>query len=187
MFNPAIAPDKKNFFFTSSEVHFGERHFYKMANGSRDRIKLTSMPGNNDVTPSPDGSRLAIVYSYSNKPLELYVDGKKLTDSPAEGFKKYPWGDPEIVMVPARDGAPVPARLFKSDCHQRRPAVIFVHGSGYLQNVHKYWRPVTRANTCSTTFSSITAISCSIWITGPAPDMARTGGLQSIATRAAST
>jgi dipeptidyl aminopeptidase/acylaminoacyl peptidase len=82
--------------------------------GSRERIKLTSMTGNNDVTPSPDGNRLAIVYSYSNKPWELYVDGKELTDSPAQDFKKYPWRDPEIVMVPARDGAPVPARLFKS-------------------------------------------------------------------------
>jgi dipeptidyl aminopeptidase/acylaminoacyl peptidase len=140
VFNPVIAPDKKDFFFTSSEVHFGERHFYKMAIGSRERIKLTSMTGNNDVTPSPDGSRLAIVYSYSNKPWELYVDGEKLTDSPAEDFKKYPWRDPEIVMVPARDGARVPARLFKSPTVTKGgPAVIFVHGSGYLQNVHKYW------------------------------------------------
>jgi dipeptidyl aminopeptidase/acylaminoacyl peptidase len=140
VFNPLIAPDKKNFFFTSSEVHFGERHFYKMAIGSRERIKLTSMTGNNDVTPSPDGSRLAIIYSYSNKPWELYVDGKKLTNSPAEDFKKYPWRDPEIVMVPARDGAQVPARLLKSPTVTKGgPAVIFVHGSGYLQNVHKYW------------------------------------------------
>jgi dipeptidyl aminopeptidase/acylaminoacyl peptidase len=140
VFNPVIAPDRKNFFFTSSEVHFGERHFYKMAIGSRERIKLTSMTGNNEVTPSPDGTRLASVYSYSNKPWELYVDGKKVTDSTAEDFKKYPWRDPEIVMVPARDGVQVPARLYKLATVARGgPAVIFVHGAGYAQNVHKYW------------------------------------------------
>lgn len=140
IFNPTISPDRKNFFFTSSEVHFGERHFYKMAIGSHERIKLTSMTGNNEVTPSPDGTRLAIVYSYSNKPWELYVDGKKLTDSTADDFKKYPWRDPEIVMVPARDGVQVPARLYKPATVTRGgPAVIFVHGAGYAQNVHKYW------------------------------------------------
>jgi dipeptidyl aminopeptidase/acylaminoacyl peptidase len=140
VFNPEIAPDKKGFFFTSSEVHFGERHFYRMAFGSKERTKLTSMTGNNEVTPSPDGKRLAIVYSYSNKPWELYVDGKKLTDSPADDFKKYPWRVPELVMVPARDGAQVPAHLFRPAAAARGgPAVIFVHGSGYTQNVHKYW------------------------------------------------
>jgi dipeptidyl aminopeptidase/acylaminoacyl peptidase len=140
VFNPEIAPDKKSFFFTSSEVHFGERHFYRMAIGSRERIKLTSMTGNNEVTPSPDGKRLAIVYSYSNKPWELYVDAKKLTDSPAEDFKKYSWRDPEIVMIPARDGVEVPAHLYRPvTAVNGGPAVIFVHGSGYTQNVHKYW------------------------------------------------
>src|SRR5262249_5186999 len=48
VFNPVISPDKKSFLFSSSEVHFGERHFYKMAIGSRERVKLTSMTGNND-------------------------------------------------------------------------------------------------------------------------------------------
>ena len=50
VFNPEIAPDKKSFFFTSSEVHFGERHFYKMAFGSRERTKLTSMTGNQEIS-----------------------------------------------------------------------------------------------------------------------------------------
>ena len=145
VFNPTISPDKKSFFFTSSEVHFGERHFYKMAIGSRERVKLTSMTGNNDVTPSPDGTRLAIVYSYSNKPWELYVDGKKLTDSPSDDFKKYSWRDPELVMIPARDGVGVPARLYKpTTVTKGGPAVVFVHGAGYAQNVHKYWSSYSR-------------------------------------------
>lgn len=140
IFNPVIAPDKKHFLFTSSEVHFGERHFYRMAIGSRDRVKLTSMTGSNQVTPSPDGSQMAVVYSYSNKPWEMFIDGRKVTDSPSEEFRKYPWRDPELVLIPARDGVQVPARLYKPNTPAKSaPAVIFVHGAGYAQNVHKWW------------------------------------------------
>jgi dipeptidyl aminopeptidase/acylaminoacyl peptidase len=43
-------------------------------------------------------------------------------------------------MVPARDGVRVPARIFKPANYRRGgPAVIFVHGSGYLQNVDHKW------------------------------------------------
>ena len=41
---------------------------------------------------------------------------------------------------PARDGTMIPARVFKpANYRPGGPAVIFVHGAGYLQNVHKYW------------------------------------------------
>ena len=44
------------------------------------------------------------------------------------------------MKVPARDGVKVPARLFKpANYTQGGPAVIFVHGAGYLQNVDHKW------------------------------------------------
>jgi dipeptidyl aminopeptidase/acylaminoacyl peptidase len=44
------------------------------------------------------------------------------------------------VTFKARDGVEVPARLYKPANFRRGgPAVIFVHGAGYLQNVHKWW------------------------------------------------
>jgi dipeptidyl aminopeptidase/acylaminoacyl peptidase len=65
---------------------------------------------------------------------------KKLTDSPAKDFWEYSWLDVPIVQIPVRDGTKVPARFFKAANYQRGgPAVVFVHGSGYAQNVHKYW------------------------------------------------
>jgi len=138
--DPIIGPENKNWFLTTNEVHPGERHFYRMVIGSRERVKLTSMEGNNQVYPSPDGKKLAIVYSYSNKPWELYIDGKKVTDSPSTEFKAYAWRDPELISIPARDGVQVPARIYRPNpLPKGAPAVIFVHGSGYLQNVHKWW------------------------------------------------
>jgi dipeptidyl aminopeptidase/acylaminoacyl peptidase len=45
-----------------------------------------------------------------------------------------------VVTFTARDGANVYARVYKSPKFVKGgPAVIFVHGAGYVQNAHKYW------------------------------------------------
>jgi dipeptidyl aminopeptidase/acylaminoacyl peptidase len=45
-----------------------------------------------------------------------------------------------LIQIPARDGAKIQARLYKpANPHSTKPAVIFVHGAGYLQNAHKWW------------------------------------------------
>jgi dipeptidyl aminopeptidase/acylaminoacyl peptidase len=105
------------------------------------------MTGNNDVSLSPDEKHIAILYSYSNKPWELFLkpnnakaEAKQLTSGQSEEFKAYNWKDPELVNFTAQDGASVPARLYKPSAEKSNgAAVIFVHGAGYLQNVHKWW------------------------------------------------
>ncbi len=142
-----LSDDKTKFFLTTSEVHPGERHLYVMPAEGGPRVKITSMAGNNQATVSPDEKMLALIYSYSNKPPELYIqenrpnaEGKKITSSPAPEFWNYNWIDPPIVTFTARDGATVYARLYKPKAAKRGgPAVIFVHGAGYLQNVHRWW------------------------------------------------
>lgn len=147
VFDVSLSKDKKSFYFTSSEVHFGERHFYKMNIDGSNKTKLTSLTGNNQVLLSPDEKYFSILYSYSNKPWELFLSENKtdnlpeqITFSSSEEFNNYPWRDPQIVSFTARDGANVPARLYTPvNPIPGRPAVIFVHGAGYLQNVHKWW------------------------------------------------
>lgn len=145
-----LSQDKTRFFFTSSEGSPFERHLYSMPVGGGERTRLTSMAGNNDATISPDETALAIVRSYSNKPPELYLapnkpnaaanEIKQVTTSPTEEWLSHNWIDPPIVTFKARDGAEVPARLYKPANWKRGgPAVFFVHGAGYLQNVHKWW------------------------------------------------
>jgi dipeptidyl aminopeptidase/acylaminoacyl peptidase len=102
------------------------------------RVKLTSGDGDHEGSVSPDGKVVAEVFSYTNKPPEVYVGGKRVTNSPAPDFANYPWLDVPIVEIPARDGANVPARFYKP-AHPNGRAVIFVHGAGYLQNVHRWW------------------------------------------------
>lgn len=150
-----LSPDKKTFYITTNEIDPGQQQFYKLdiANGKQQRI--TTMTGANDVTASPDGKNLAILYSYSNKPWELYLQ-KNEQGSPARQitnkaespeWKAYPWRDPEVITFTARDGAKVYARVFKpSNPKPGMPAVVFVHGAGYLQNAHKWWSSYFREN-----------------------------------------
>jgi dipeptidyl aminopeptidase/acylaminoacyl peptidase len=149
-----LSRDKKYFYIITNEVHPGEQHFYRLniTDGKKERI--TTMTGANQVIVSPDEKNLAILYSYSNKPWELYLQenppaGKQVKPAEpiqitnlaqSEEFKSYSWKDPELITFKARDGADVYARLYKpASPHPAKPAVIFVHGAGYLQNAHKWW------------------------------------------------
>lgn len=143
-----LSPDKRNFFITTNEVHPGEQQLYRLPVTGGKAVRLTEMTGANQTTLSPDGVALSIMYSYTNQPWELYIQesrpGKKavqITDrAKSETFSSYSWRDPELVNVPASDGKFIPARLYRpAKPHPARPAVIFVHGAGYLQNAHKWW------------------------------------------------
>ncbi len=140
-----LSKDKKFFYITTNEVHPGEKNVYKLPVIGGKAERLTSMTGANEVTFSPDEKWMAIRYSYSNKPWELFLQENKpgakpiqITNSLTEEFKSYPWRDPELTTFKARDGAEVYTRVFKP-ANPNGAAVIFVHGAGYLQNAHKWW------------------------------------------------
>ncbi len=143
VFNPELSRDAKSWTFTSSEVSPFVRHFYKMKVNGGKRTQLTRMDGKNSVTVNPDGKTMAILRSYTNKPTELYIGDKQITKSPKSSWQTYDWRAPEIVNVPASDGVDVPAQLFVPET-ANGAAVIFVHGAGYLQNVHHWWSSYSR-------------------------------------------
>lgn len=147
IYDPFISVNKEYWYFTSNKVHPGERHFYKMPIDGGNPIQLTTLEGRNDVFLSPDESILAIRHSYSNSPWELYIQKnetgaspEKITNSLTGEFSDYPWRIPEMVTFKAEDDIMVPARLYRPENPENNgPAVIFVHGAGYLQNAHKWW------------------------------------------------
>lgn len=142
-----LSRDKKTFYLVSNRESPFEHQFYHLpASGGR-MTQITYMKGGHEVTVSPDEQWLAIRYSYSNQPWELFVmanekggEMMQLTESTTGAFNSYPWRDPEIIHFQARDGAEVPASLYRPDPEEKNgAAVIFVHGAGYLQNVHHWW------------------------------------------------
>ena len=146
-----LSRDGRRFFVTSTEQHPGERHLYSVPVDGGGRTKITSMTGSHDTQPSPDESMLGVIYSYSTKPPEVYLmpnrpgaTATQVTTTPTEQWRAFQWIDPKVITFKARDGADVHARLFTPEMigarrDPTRPAVMFVHGAGYLQNAHKYW------------------------------------------------
>lgn len=147
-----LSQDKTKFYFTSSEGSLFERHLWSLPIGGGARTQITRLPGNNQVDISPDETMLADVRSYSNKPPELYLIPNKpmdektaasltsVTISPVPEFFANNWIDPPIASFKARDGATVYGRIYLPQNYQGGgPAVLFVHGAGYLQNVHRWW------------------------------------------------
>lgn len=136
---------KKHFYIITNEIHPGEKHFYKLSVDSGKAERITTMTGAHEVELSPDEKMIAFRYSYSNKPWELFVMENKvgakpqqITNSLTSEFKSYPWRDPLVTTIKARDGQDIYTRVFKP-AKPNGAAVIFVHGAGYLQNAHKWW------------------------------------------------
>jgi dipeptidyl aminopeptidase/acylaminoacyl peptidase len=142
-----LAPDGRTFILHTNEGDFAQVHAWTLDPGSGRRTRLTQDEGRQDVVMSPDGRTLAVVHSVANRPPELFLranrpraPGRAVTESPTAAWRAFPWIRPEIVMIPASDGVPVPARFYRpAGAPANGAAVVFVHGAGYLQNVHKWW------------------------------------------------
>lgn len=146
-----LSPDGKTWYLTTNRESFAEVHFYTMPANGGTLTEVTTDVGRQEASVSPDGRWLAIAHSTADHPAELYVQEnrsgramRKITESTTEEWRRGPWIKPEIVMIPARDGVMVPARLYRpwegtAAPAGQRPAVLFVHGAGYLQNVHNWW------------------------------------------------
>jgi dipeptidyl aminopeptidase/acylaminoacyl peptidase len=143
-----LTRDKSNYYVTSSEgANFSERNLFTIPVHGGVHTRITKATGGHTVAISPDEKLVADVYSYINKPPELYIQpnqpgaaSMKVTTSPAPEFNEYAWQDIPIVQIPARDGVMVPGHFMKPATFKKGgPAVIFVHGAGYAQNVDKWW------------------------------------------------
>ena len=141
--------DEKHIYYSASlEGNPFEVQNFRIPLAGGQAEQLTSECGRADALLSPDGKYVASIASSSEKPWEVYLKGygengigQQITDSPSPAFKSWNWIDPEIVHFKARDGVMVPAQIFKpAKPHKNKPAVVFVHGAGYMQDVHRWWR-----------------------------------------------
>lgn len=111
--------------------------------------RLTEIGGVGGYSLSPDNSAVLVQYSGSYLRPQIAVvsaDGsnaRKLTDTRSETYKAMDWIQPQVVEVPSTHGAgKIYAKLYKApdfDPSQAHPAVLFVHGAGYLQDVDTGW------------------------------------------------
>ncbi|MEL7061281.1 MAG: prolyl oligopeptidase family serine peptidase [Acidobacteriota bacterium] len=130
-------------------------HVYRVAPDGGEPQQVTTLGGRIEgYALSPDDSRLMLLRSQITRPQEIYVQAAEpgapalqLTDSVSEAFAAVDWVVPEIVEVPSSvHDRPVWARLYLPRDRSRLrgadgaiPAVVFVHGAGYLHNAHAGW------------------------------------------------
>jgi dipeptidyl aminopeptidase/acylaminoacyl peptidase len=144
-----IPEQRTHFYLRTNEGSPFDQHFYRMEFDGSNRTRITSGEGNFAATVSPDGERMAVIHSTITRPPELFVAENRpgaaleqVTVSPTDEWLGFPWIDAEIIHFEARDGTMVPARIYRpSDfgVAANGGAVLFVHGAGYLQNVHRWW------------------------------------------------
>lgn len=148
--DPVLSSDDQFIYFKANVAHPGNYEVYRavLANGNTEQ--LTKLGGSTDFMLSPDEQKLLLRHSTNLMPEELYVadaapgaEVKRLTDTVSAEFKQLPLVAPQIVAVPSSHGEqPVFSKVYYPADYQqgeKRRAVIFNHGAGYLQNSDMGW------------------------------------------------
>jgi len=147
---PVLSREGASLFVTANREHPGIVEAYRVDVRSGEMTRLTRHEGLLSFVLSPDEKQLAFLGSKVTQPEELYVQpfkagaaARKLTDTVSTEFRAVAWSEPEVVAVPSSHGAgKVWARVYTPPGwapDRKHPAVAFVHGAGYLQNVHHGW------------------------------------------------
>jgi len=144
--SPLLSPDGRWFYLRANVEAPYSYDLYRVALDGGPLERITRFKAINDFALSPDGKRLAVSHSSAYVPAQLAVveiaNGavRELTDTRSAPFKAIDWIQPQIVAVPSsHTKAPIYAKLYRPrdfDATRKHPIVLFVHGAGYLQNVH---------------------------------------------------
>ncbi len=134
-------------YYPSTEVSPSERHLYRIQPDGSDKRKLSTRAGLNVAQVSEDGQHIAWLLADLKNPLDLYVDQRRVTTSPRAEFARYEWPETRFVQFPSRgDSKTVAAKVLLPPGYRLedksappRPAVLFIHGSGYATSVLKQW------------------------------------------------
>ncbi len=147
--SPVISPDGKWFYLRANAEAPYAYDVYRVAVGGGELQRITSVQGMQEFGLSPDGRQIAILRSGPYLPPQLAIasaDGgaaRDLTDTRTPEYKSIAWPELRIVEVPSTHvKQPIYAKFYLPkdfDASKKYPAVLFVHGAGYTQNVHRQW------------------------------------------------
>lgn len=148
--NVVQSPDGQYLYYEANPVHPGSYDVYRHDLRAARSEAVTDLGGLNDFVLSPDGTRLLVSHSTTTRPPELHVqrarpgaEPARLTSTVSDAFLAIDWVEPEIVPIPSsHQDRPIYSRVYGRGAAPGvgpRPAVVFVHGAGYLQNAHHGW------------------------------------------------
>ena len=150
--SPRVSTDGAFLYFEANRNHSGVFDIYRApvpVAGTGVIEQVTALGGLNSFRLSPDDRHLLIVHSTATRPPELWLqdaspgtEAIQLTETASPDFLAVDWVVPRFVEVPSSHvDRPIHARLYlpPDSTEAPRPAVVFVHGAGYLQNAHQGW------------------------------------------------
>jgi dipeptidyl aminopeptidase/acylaminoacyl peptidase len=143
---PALSADGRWFYVLGNVKAPYSYDVYRVPSGGGELKPVTKLAGVEKFSLDRTGARLLVKHSspYMNAQIAVVkADGTgaahELTDTRMAEYKSMAWIAPEIVKVPSThfDGV-IYAKVYRAQGAPvaKHPAVIFIHGAGYLQNVH---------------------------------------------------
>jgi dipeptidyl aminopeptidase/acylaminoacyl peptidase len=119
---------------------------YRVPSTGGPLARVTRLGGVESFSLARDARQLLVTHSSSYVPSQIAVvraDGAQgsheLTDTRTPAYRSLSWMAPQIVQVPSSHGGGVIyAKVYGAGTAEGapRPAVVFVHGAGYTQDVH---------------------------------------------------
>lgn len=150
-----LTQNDEYFYYKANKKHPGIYEVYQVPATGGESKALTNLNGMTDFVLSPAQDTLLLTHSTLAMPPELYVlalnnseqpEPIKLTNTVSEEFLSIDWTLPAIVAIDSsHTEQPIYSRVYMpsnndtTDSSQKRKAVVFNHGAGYLQNAHLGW------------------------------------------------
>ncbi|MEM1081124.1 MAG: alpha/beta fold hydrolase [Pseudomonadota bacterium] len=140
--------DGRTVWMLSNRSHPTEYDLYRLTSTDRNMQRLTELRGLESYQLHPLTQQVAIRFSRSYLPAQagvLDAGHQQLmvqTDTRTDNYRAIEWQLPQIVGIESKHGAEraIWSKFYPARDHlapdQLRPAVLFVHGAGYLQNTH---------------------------------------------------
>ncbi len=144
---PALSADGRWFYVLSNAQALYSYDVYRVPSDGGELRRVTRLQGLEKFALDQRGKDLLVTHSAPYVRAQLAVlkaDGsdaaRELTDTRTADYKSISWTEPEIVKIPSTHfNGVIYAKVYRGAADAapaKRPAVIFIHGAGYLQNVH---------------------------------------------------
>ncbi|HEY2782857.1 MAG TPA: prolyl oligopeptidase family serine peptidase [Steroidobacteraceae bacterium] len=148
--SPQLSEDGRWFYVISNETAPYSYDAYRVPSSGGALQRLTKLEGVESTAVDRSGRQLLLTYSTPYMRSQIAVakaDGsgapRELTDTRTPEYKSMTWIQPEIVKVPSTHfGGVIYAKLYRDKNaagSAKKPAVLFIHGAGYLQDVHLHY------------------------------------------------
>jgi dipeptidyl aminopeptidase/acylaminoacyl peptidase len=145
--DPALSADGRWFYVLSNARAPYSSDVYRVPSGGGKLQRVTQLQGLETFALDQQGKDLLVTHSAPYVRAQLAVlkaDGsdaaRELTDTRTADYKTMSWNEPEIVKIPSTHfSGVIYAKVYRGAVDAapaKRPAIIFIHGAGYLQNVH---------------------------------------------------